>query len=84
MKFLINEASQPIVELGIGEQVLIAFVGDPRNLLVEMTEHGIESSWSKSEISPEMAAKGWIVVPGSERDYADLIKRANDPTIPDL
>jgi hypothetical protein len=82
LKILIED--RPIVELAMGENVLITFAGDPRNLLVEMTENGIETSWSKTEISPEMAAQGWVAVPGSERDYADLIERANDPRVPDL
>lgn len=72
------------VELSNGDKILITFAGDPRNLLVEMTDQGIETSWSETKISPEMAAQGWVAVPGSERDYADIIERANDLSIPSL
>lgn len=84
MKVRINEATQPVIVLGVNEQVLITFDGDDRNLLIELTTSGVRTSWSRSKISPTMAAAGWEVVPGSERDYADLVERSSDPNLPDL
>jgi hypothetical protein len=64
--------NRQVVSLADGENVLITFEGLSDNLLLSYQNQHVTTSWSKTPDIPGLP-DGFVIEPGSERDFADLI-----------